>query len=130
MQKMSIIILLFLLSGTAFATDITYAFSGGPHAALAKTYVVFDLDPDGSFIHTEQGYKVNLGHSAQIGASMSRPPADPHLIARIPDNKPHRLGIFSLDSQGYFLPDNPVATFYVGMSALDAPSNLRISITR
>ena len=128
---MSILILLFLLSGTAFATDITYAFFGGPHAALAKTYVVFDLNlNDGSFLYTDLGYKINLGNSAQIGASMSRPAAETTLIARLPDNKPHRLGIFALDSQGYFLPDNPVATFYVEVTALNPPLNLRINITR
>ena len=94
--------------------NITFNFSGGPNAPDTKTYVIWDMNPDGTFAHTGNGGNGNLGHSAQIGASCCRPAADSIVTAQIPDDRAHTLSVYALDSNGYFFQtNNPVATFQI-----------------
>jgi hypothetical protein len=82
-------------------------------APEAKTYVAWDTLPDGSIANTGPGGNGNFGHSAQIGASMSRPPADPVIQAAIPDDSAHVLKILAIDSQVYFMSQTVEAIFDV-----------------
>jgi hypothetical protein len=100
---------------------VTLQWAPTSEASLAKTYVAWDMNPDGTFANTGRGGNGNLGHSAKSGASMVRDPADSLIVASMPDYKKHTLHVYALDSQGDFLPENPVAKFEI--AAQDCVAN-------
>jgi hypothetical protein len=88
----------------------------------AKTFVAFDLNPDGTFASTGNGGNGNLGSSAQVGADCCRPDADPVVGVTLPDFNSHTIGIYALDSDGNLMPGNPVTVLNV-----PAPSCVNVS---
>lgn len=90
--------------------NVTFNFTG---VLNAKTYLLFDTLSNGQFASTGTGGNGNIGNSAQQGASCCRPDADPSITGLIPDNGAHTLGVYALNSDGYFLPGNPIIKYNV-----------------
>lgn len=92
--------------------NVTFNFED-PNNAQAKTYVLFDLNADGTHRQTGMGGNGNLGNSAQDGADCCRPPATPILSAFISDADSYYLGLYAYGSGGYELPGNPIIKYNV-----------------